>query len=104
MSVPAGIGRQRPNRAAVRRRNALQAAEQRAGTTHRQPALDRIHLGIGKVAGTAELAGAELAAAAGARLMRVRHCRALGGLRLGALDSWGCGELSGKLGRVLARP
>ena len=25
------------------------------------------------------------------------------GLRLGALDSWGCGELSGKLGRVLAR-
>ena len=86
------------------RQNALHVAEKRAGTTHRQPALDRIHLGIGKVAGTVELTGAGLAAAAEARLMRVRQCRALGGLRLGTLDSWGCGELSGKLGHVLARP
>ena len=61
------------------RRNALQAAEKRAGTTNRQPALDRIHLGIGEVTGTAELAGAGLATAAGAGLAAAAGARLCAG-------------------------
>ena len=63
----------------------------------------RIQPRSGKAVGTAELAGAELAAAAGARLMRVRRCRALGRLRAGPRDSPECTECNGELGCGLRR-
>ena len=62
------------------------------------PALPRIQGSPREAAGAAELAGAELTAAAGARLRAGVGYLAQQGLQVGAFGSWGCNERGDALG------